>query len=205
MTLNWSTVTLIFTAISWLIPIIMLFIIPTNRKPSSATAWLMLMLLLPYVGLIIFLILGSPKLSKRRRKEQLTMDVQISKAVDETKQHPEFAALLDPPIPNRYEPFVRLIKKLGSLPAFTGNTVELLPNYQEVFKCIAQDIDQAQRFVHVEYYALSCDGDTECVFVAMERAQQRGVKVRVLMDHLGSRKYQHFKKTRKRLEAANIE
>jgi len=202
---NWAVITSIIALVGWIVPFVMLFIIPVNRKPSSATAWLLLLFLLPYVGLIIFLVLGSPKLSRRRRVQQHTMDDLISKAVAGARQQPDLAALLDPPIPPRYEPFVKLNTNLSDLPAFAGNAVELLPDYQRVFERIAQEIDCAQRYVHIEYFSLSRDEDTEGVFAAMERAQQRGVKVRVLLDHLGSRKYPPFKEMRERLTAAGIE
>lgn len=205
MSWNWATITALIGLANWIIPLVMLFIVPVNRKPSSATAWLLLMFLLPYLGLVLFLLLGSPKLSRHRRAEQRTMDELIRNVVAEARQVPELAALLDPPIPPHYEPFVRLNTNLGDLPAFAGNAVELLPDYQAVFKRIAEDIDHAQYFVHVEYFALSCDEETEGVFAAMERTASRGIKVRVLMDHLGSRKYPHFKATRARLERAGIE
>ena len=51
---------------SWAIVIAALFVVPRNRKPGSATAWLMLIVLLPYLGALIFLLIGSPKLSRRR-------------------------------------------------------------------------------------------------------------------------------------------
>ncbi len=181
MSWNWATITYLITLAGWIIPLVMLFIVPVNRRPSSANAWLMLMFLLPYLGLVLFLLLGSPKLSRRRRAEQRTMDELIRNVVAEARQVPELAALLDPPIPPHYEPFIRLNTNLGDLPAFAGNAVELLPDYQVVFKRIAEDIDRAQHFVHVEYFALSCDEETEGIFAAMERAASRGVKVRVLM------------------------
>src|SRR5215469_4553883 len=205
MTFNWATITTIIGIVGWLIPFVMLFIVPVNRKPSSATAWLLLAFLLPYLGVLIFLLLGSPKLSRRRREEQHTMDDLISKAVSEARSEPELNALLDPSIPPRYEPFVKLNNNLGYLPALAGNSVELLPDYNANFQRIAQDIDLAQRFVHVEYYSLSRDEETDCVFAAMERAQRRGVKVRVLMDQLGSRSYPHYKETRAWLSSVGIE
>src|SRR5216683_1989600 len=177
---TWSTEFSIIAIIGWIIPFVMLFYIPVNRKPSSATAWLMLVFLLPYIGLIIFLLIGSPKLSRRRRAQQRTMDSLISKAIVDAEQKPELTALLEPAIPPRYEPFVKLNTNLGFLPAFDGNAVELLPDYLANLECIAQEIDRAQRFVHIEYFTLSRDEDTESVFAAMERAHQRGVKVRVL-------------------------
>src|SRR6266699_2028276 len=202
---TWSTDFSIIAIIGWIIPLVMLFFVPVNRKPSSATAWLMLIFLLPYIGLIIFLLIGSPKLSRRRRAQQRTMDSLISKAIAEAEQQPELTALLQPVIPHHYEPFVTLNTNLGFLPAFGGNSVELLPNYNDVFQRIAEEIEAAKKFVHIEYFALSRDKETECVFAAMERAVSRGIKVRVLMDHLGSRKYPNFKKMRAQLTAAGIE
>jgi len=202
---NWATISAFIGLSGWIIAIIMLFIVPVNRKPSSATAWLLLVFLLPYFGLVLFLLLGSPKLSKRRRAEQHNMSELISKLVAEARTQPELAAILTPEIPPRYEPFVNLNASLGHLPAIAGNAIELLPEYNAVFARIAQDIDHAQRFVHVEYFATSRDEETEGVFAALERAASRGVKVRMLMDHLGSRKYPNFKTMQERLTAAGIE
>ena len=202
---TWSTDFSIIAIVGWIIPFVMLFFVPVNRKPSSATAWLMLIFLLPYFGLIIFLLIGSPKLSRHRRAQQRTMDSLISKAIAEAEQQSELTALLQPVISPRYEPIITLNTNLGFLPAFGGNGVELLPQYNDNFKRIAEEIDAAKKFVHIEYFALSRDEQTECVFAAMERAANRGIKVRVLMDHLGSRKYPKFKKMRARLTAAGIE
>ncbi|MFL5702116.1 MAG: cardiolipin synthase [Ktedonobacteraceae bacterium] len=202
---NWATIITFIALVGWCIPFVMLFFLPTNRKPSSATAWLMLSFMLPYVGLAIFLLIGSPRLSRRRRAQQHTMDDLIRETVSEAKTRPALPALLDPAISPRYEEFVRLNTNLGCLPAFAGNSVELLPNYDTTIQRMAQEIEYAQHFVHVEYFSLNRDKETECVFAALERAQSRGVKVRVLLDHLGSRKYPGFKQTRERLSAAGIE
>jgi cardiolipin synthase len=205
MTFNWAIFAFIIALVGWLIPVAMLFIVPTNRKPSSATAWLMLMFMLPYLGIAFFLLLGSPKLSKRRLAQQRTMDDFFSKVVCEIRSEPEQNALFDPPIPQRYEPFVKLNTNLGSLPALAGNCVELLPVYNSNIKRIAEDIDQAQKYVHIEYFTVSRDEETEDVFAAMERATSRGVKVRVLMDYLGSHSFPNFKELQKRLTAAGIQ
>ena len=47
MELNWIT---ILGALSYLISIEALFIVPANRKPGEATAWLLLMFLAPILG-----------------------------------------------------------------------------------------------------------------------------------------------------------
>jgi cardiolipin synthase len=203
--LSWEADVLITIVIFWIVCLILLFIIPRNRKPSSSTAWLLLMCIVPVLGIIIFFLIGNPKLSKRRRAMQSTMNETITKAVAEAQSHHEFGSLLQPPISPRYELFVKLNTNLGGLPVFSGNAVELLPDYHATMACIAQEIDRAQRFVHIEYFALSFDEETQSVFAAMERAHKRGVMVRVLLDHIGSRSYPDFKKMRKRFTEVGIE
>jgi cardiolipin synthase A/B len=195
--LSWQADVLITILIFWIFCLVLLFIIPRNRKPSSATAWLLLMYIIPIVGIIIFLLIGSPKLSKRRRAMQSTMNETISKAVADAQTQQEYDALLQPPIAPLYEPFVALNTHLGGLPAFAGNAVELHFDYPTNIACIAQEIDKAQRYVHMEYFTLSLDEETQPVFAALERVHKRGVKVRVLLDRLGSRPIPTFKKTRK--------
>ena len=114
---NWATISALLGILGWIIAIVMLFIVPVNRKPSSATAWLLLIFLLPYFGLILFLLLGSPKLPKRRRAEQHNMSELISKAIAEARTQPEVAPVLDPEIPPRYQPFINLNTNLTSMPA----------------------------------------------------------------------------------------
>ena len=202
--LNWSVVEIVLTVIGYLIPIVALFIVPVNRKPTAATAWLLVMFVLPYVGLVLFLVIGSPKLPRWRRAQQRAMDKRIEALTAQIQEVPQTALMVEPPIPPRFEPFTQLASNLGGLAAVDGNSVELLDDYPAIFQRIAASIDTARRFVHVEYYALSSDAETECVFAALERAQRRGVKVRVLMDQFGSRKYPRYRRTRKRLTNAGI-
>src|SRR5262245_65411122 len=105
--MNWATVTSVLYLLSWVLFIVALFIVPRNRKPGEATAWLMLIFLIPFLGFILYLILGSPKLSKPRRALQRTMSETLTQAVKDFRQHTEQAreaALIDPPIHYRYAP-----------------------------------------------------------------------------------------------------
>ena len=52
-------------------------IIPGNRKPSSAMAWLLLILLVPVPGLALFLLLGNNKLGGRRHAKQAEVNARI--------------------------------------------------------------------------------------------------------------------------------
>lgn len=196
---------LVFYVFSWIIPLVMLFIVPVRRKPSSATAWLMLIFLFPFLGLLLYLLLGLPKLSQRRREQQRRLTQGLAKTTAGLQQRPELGAAYNPSLPSCYAPFARLAQTLTGLPVFGGNSVELLPDYTDALNRIAADIDRARKFVHVEYYCFSRSEQTEPVFLAMERAVARGVKVRTLYDQLGSMTFPGFKQMLKRLSEAGIE
>ena len=183
--MEWNWVT-IFWVLSYLIGILALFIIPANRKPGEATAWLLLIFLAPILGAILFLVLGSPKLSQWRRDQQRAMNERIKDFAEEAEQTPALAPIVDPPLPARFEPHVNLIAELTGMPVMAGNTVELLPDYVGAIDQIVRDIDVAQRFVHLEYFMFAADKIGAPVIDALVRAQERGVVCRVLMDHLSN-------------------
>jgi cardiolipin synthase A/B len=202
---HWVTIAGLVYAFSWLIVVAAFFIVPRNRKPGSATAWLMLIVLVPYIGLLLFLLIGSPKLSRRRRAQQRTMDALISERVSEAMANPVFAQVFEPSIPERFEPFVTLNANLGGMPAICANRVELLHEYDEAIVRMAAAVDAAKSFVHVEFYILCMDAVTEPFFAALENAVRRGVTVRVLADHMGTRPFPGRDRMCRRMTEAGIE
>jgi cardiolipin synthase len=187
------------------IQLVALAVIPARRRPAAAQAWLLLIFLSPPIGWLLYVLIGNPKLSRRRRDLQRRADTLIARRISEARRQIEQRALLAPPITPSIAGLVRLNQQAGGFPAFGGNDVEFLADYDGAIRQIAADIDSAQRFVHVEYYALVMDDTTECVFAAMERAMARGVKVRVLSDHLGSLSYPRRRQMSARMAAAGIE
>jgi cardiolipin synthase len=212
MTWDWGRIAEVMdvlTLVGYAVPIVMLFVIPSNRKPSSATAWLLLMLLLPYLGLLIYFLIGNPKLPARRRAQQLTATERIAVAVQQarkaTAENDEAQVSLRPAAAERYEPFIALNANLTGLPVVDGNSVALLPDYAGSLARIVEEIELARSFVHIEYFIIAMDDATEGCFQAMEQAAQRGVTVRVLLDDLGSRSYPHYKAMLARMTKAGIE
>jgi cardiolipin synthase len=182
----WPILASIAYVLSILICITALFVVPVNRKPSSATAWLMLIFLIPFIGALIFAIFGSPKLTRHRRAKQQQMDELLRQAMIAIEDGSKRLKFLSPTLSSRYRPFVQLNANLTHMPAFGGNRVELLDNYQGAVDSLVAAIDAAQRYVHVEFYIFADDETGGRVVDALIRAQQRGVVCRVLTDHIGN-------------------
>jgi len=86
------------------------------------------------------------------------------------------------------------------MPLLEGNTARVLPHFEEQLAEMTEAVHGARRYVHVEFYILSLDATTAPFFAALEAALARGVRVQVLLDHLGSRGYPGYRKTLKELQ-----
>jgi len=176
-------VTILLVAAHAAIVIAALLIIPRRRKPTAAMAWLLLIALLPYVGIILFLLIGSFRLPKKRRDAQTRVDAIIAERVGGRTEPVEAATW-----PRWFQRLVDQNLRLTALPAVGGNTATLLGDYQASIDAMAAEIDTATTFVHVEFFIVAWDDTTRGFFAAMERAVTRGVTVRLLADHLPSAK-----------------
>jgi cardiolipin synthase A/B len=154
---------------------------------------------------MIFALIGSPKLSPRRRQIQHEMNTRIVRAIDKADDDPADASLLAPAVTAIAQPHAALAELLGGMPPFAGNTVELLDSYDTIIERMAQEIDSAQRYVYVEFYIIALDRTTERFFAAMERAVARGVKVRLPLDQIGSRSYPGRKAMERCLIGMNVD
>jgi cardiolipin synthase len=171
-----------------------------NRKPQTATGWLLAIFLIPYIGFIVFLVIGSTKLPKARREKQTEINAYILEQTEGIER-----VRRDHPWPPWFESITELNRKLGAMPLVGGNSAELYPDSEDAILEMARAIDGSRRFVHVEFYIATLDDTTRPFFDALARAQARGVRVRFLMDHWASRGYPAFKDTLAFLDRASIE
>ncbi|HOR23578.1 cardiolipin synthase [Candidatus Saccharibacteria bacterium] len=189
----------------WGIRVVMVFVVPRNRKPSSATAWLVLIMVMPTLGLLVFWLLGSPKLNKKRRHIQNQMNNRLKNVFKNLSKDTSFSKYFVSKVPIEIKPVVDLNSKLGTMPLLSNNQIELFSDYYQTFSQIAKDIDKSKNHVHFEFFIINLSDETKVLFEAIERAVNRGVKVRVLLDAIGSRKYPGYRSTLKKLNALGVE
>jgi cardiolipin synthase len=180
--------------------IVALGVVPKNRRPSSGMAWLLLILVLPVFGWVIFLVLGRTKLGRRRNEQQ----AEVNALVAERAAHvPTLENTF--PGPAYVRSVATLNRNLGAQPVTPGNRIDLFPVYAESIAAMTAEIDKASIWVHVEFYITAWDDVTGPFYEALVRAVDRGVKVRLLFDHLGSKGIPGYKEFTARLDGSGIE
>ncbi|HCG55227.1 MAG: cardiolipin synthase [Brevibacterium aurantiacum] len=186
--------------IEYVVKIIAVGVVPEDRRPSSSSAWLLLILFVPIVGIPLFLMLGSPYINRRRARIQAQADELMHEGADDLPDVPP--SLQTAP---GFVSIAQLGRRLTALPMVTGDSHGVTSDYEASIKRMSELVDEAREYVHVEIYIMAWDSTTDVFFRALERAADRGVKVRVLFDHIGSRKYPGFHRLGKRLTKGGID
>ncbi len=161
------------------IRILAVIYIPRNRRPQTALAWLVLIFVVPVPGILLFFLFGSRRLPRSRRRKQREINSRILETTEGIEQ-----VKRDHPWPAWLEPIVQLNRNLGAMPLVGGNTAKMHTDYEESIAAMTAAVESAKKYVHCEFYILSFDRTTTHFFEAMRGAVERGVVVRVLLDHV---------------------
>jgi cardiolipin synthase A/B len=183
-----------------LIILVAAVLISANRKPAAAIAWILAIILVPVVGVVFFMLVGFGKLPRKRPDKQREVCQAVlarTDGLDQVSHRDEWPSWLGS--------IVTMNRNLGSLPMVGGNSAELIDSYEGSIKAMADAVDQADKFVHVEFFLLVQDEATAPFFDALERACQRGVQVRVLSDHVAQFMYPNRKATQRRFAEMGAE
>lgn len=195
---NFSIVAMIGYVLAFLLGVTALLVVPRNRKPTAGMAWLLIIFVIPYVGWILFLLLGTNKLPKKRRNSQDVIDEIIDKRVVELRD-----SMIDV-VPEKYRSVAKLASTLGHLPPLQGYVSEYISDYHKAIDDIVDDLNNAHTNIYLEYFILTYDKTTKPVFEALNAAKERGVEVRVLYDWWGSLKYKGYGMMKKYLREHDI-
>jgi len=94
--------------------------VPENRRPGSSSAWLLLILFVPVLGLPLFLLLGSPYVKGRRHRIQAEANQAIT---DGTASYPTVPAGIE--VAQDLRSLIGLNRTLTGIPCVSGHNVGL--------------------------------------------------------------------------------
>ncbi len=155
--------------VGFVLAIIIIFrIFREQRQPSSIFAWGFFILLVPPLGVPLYFIFGGRKLKKKIESKGLLTEAGKSE--------------------NTIYPVRDQFKT-------TGNCVKFFTDGQLAFENYCEAIRAAEKEIHILTYILSDDEVGRTILNLLTEKAQEGVRVRLLVDALGS-----FYRPKKRIE-----
>ncbi len=182
---------IVFILINTLISIITVFA-DRNRDIAAIWAWLLVLIVFPGFGLIIYLFLGR-KISREdifnlREQAKVGLPEYLQTQTMIAKEQLEQMERLDfHDTKNRRYEVARMLMQIEQPPLASDNAVEFFTDGHDKFRRLLQDISRAEHHIHIGYYIFRGDQLGKKVVAALEERAREGVKVKVLYDPVGAR------------------
>ena len=150
-----------------------------KRDTRAATIWIGVIWTLPALGPLLYLALGVNRI--RRHALKLGVHKTFSRPVPENLGEPEHDGA------EHLKHIARVVSRVVTQPLTAGNKIEPLVNGDEAFPAMLAAIESAKKSVTLCTYIFDNDASGKQFVGVLERAVQRGVAVRVLIDSAGAR------------------
>jgi cardiolipin synthase A/B len=161
-------------------------VIMRRLSVGVALSWIMIVLIAPIAGAVVYLLFGELRLGRRR----VAWAARVHEVYLEwTRSLRERYPITWPEDDVLSEPLARLTESLVGIPTTPSNDLELIDGAETILRRLIEDIEAAQRNCHLEFYIWSLGGTADEVAEALLGAVKRGVTCRVLLDDVGSREF----------------
>lgn len=182
-----GVVTLLLLLNYLLVPVLIVNLLLRRKEPASLAAWGLLILIVPFLGMMVYWVFGSeriPRKARRRKRRIAKLSKRLKRQIKSDVRPIEFGADLE--LAPTMADVEQLGRRLANMPATGGNNVVVLHDTEAMFKRLAELIDDAQHHLHLSYYVWNEDDTGQEFRDHVIRAAQRGVECRVLLDAAGS-------------------
>lgn len=207
----------VLTMLSYLIAIIIsMSILLENRDPSKTLSWMMMFILLPGVGIIIYILSGrnirkhkifkAKEKTKKLNEKMLFENLEALKRIVKNQQEMLKSGELlgDNATPMR-ERVVSLLLKIGRFPYSTNNEVEVYKDGIEKLSRMIEDMEAANDHIHLEYFIIKDSKIARKIQDVLIRKAKEGVEIRILYDDLACWRFKVHRSFLKELKKAGVE
>src|ERR1700759_2567005 len=78
----------VFFLSEWTIRLVMLMVVPFGRPPAAAKGWLLLIFFEPWIGLLLYALIGRPTMPRWRVQQMARLPRAMAKVRERVLKHP---------------------------------------------------------------------------------------------------------------------
>ena len=168
------------------IVVMTLHILRTRRDPRGMLAWILAILLLPFLGLCLYLLVGGEPMRRkvrRRRRHRRMIEPTLSQQTAVLAE--SYDGRKETDIDESQRRLMHLATRVSGEVVTSGNEVTLHHDAERAFLALGLAIEAARSHVHMEYYIFADDETGRAMRDLLIKKAGEGVEVRLLLDAVG--------------------
>lgn len=177
-------------ALSFINVILALIIIFIERKnPAKTLAWILVLFFLPIVGAVVYLVFAQ-NISRRKIYNLDDKDKKIIRdsLEDQIEEMNSGNLKFSNEVANIWRQMIKLNLVYGESYLTQNNSIDMFNDGKDFFRSLMKDIKSAKYSIDIEFYIIKPDFIGKRLLNLLTDKAQEGVKVRLLIDALGSRR-----------------
>ena len=161
--------------------LVVIYIMNRSDNPSVKLGWIVVILLFPLFGGLLYLTIGGKQpISYLRRK----LEPMIEESVRHLKADPEIEQELKEKDGSTASQIYYLEHQSG-FPAYKDSKVDYYPSGEDCFKVMAEELRKAKEYIYLEYFIIEEGIMWNTILDILEEKVKEGVDVRVMYDDVG--------------------
>ena len=153
-----------------------------RKDPTTTWAWLLIFLVLPGLGFVLYLMFGQNLSRQKIFKEKIIYDEK--KRMASSQDQLEFSKHSGG---YRFSDIQKMNFNNCGAKYTVNNSVDVYTNGEDKFEQLIEDIKNAKNYIHVEYYIFKKDILGKKIINELTKKAEEGLEVRFLVDAMGSR------------------
>lgn len=158
-----------------------LYIVGTKRNPDYKIAWVILVLLVPFFGGMLFLLFSGRRRTRWQRKRLRRMTRNYSAVMQTAPLVVEELQKVSPGAAKQS----RYLRDWAHCPGYFNTYTEYLPTGEAAFEKMLFELRQAKRYIFLEFFIVQEGKMWNTILDLLEEKVRQGVEVRVLYDDMG--------------------
>ncbi len=168
--------------ILWIISVgIVLEIVTVNKNLTNKVPWIILIVLFPIVGSLLYITLGHNLYKSKVLKSIKSSIPKSQKYLKQNKEVLEKIKLRSESIYGQ----VKYLADYAKYPTYEANEVKYFPLGEDAYKVILRELKKAEKFVFIEYFIIADGKMWNEILGILEEKVKSGVDVRVIYDDIG--------------------
>ena len=162
-----------------------------RRDPKTVWTWLLVLYFIPILGIFLYFIIGYDFHKRQMFRTKEIEDAMYSavRGQEESIFRDEFAPG-DPRL-RKFSDTVLMNLEAADAVYTADNDVEIYTDGKEKFRALYEEIEKAEKFIHIQYYIIRNDELWKPFEELLARKVKEGVEVRILYDSMGCRSMKH--------------
>lgn len=165
--------------------VVIITLVSEERDPSTTLAWIFILLLIPVVGIALYLLFGRDQRAAGARDPRRSAAAQSAARVLRPLRE-RFTLPSELSADPLYARVSTAITRLNGTEPLPCDGLEVYTGGDAKFARLLADIEGARDFVHLQYFIWGSDDLTRRVCDLLAEKVREGVEVRVLYDWVGS-------------------